>query len=67
MRIPLGEEEMGCWYPIGDDYYIFVPDYLEHYSKRYLQFRRSTFREFKEQHPNPVEHSSRFRYRNRKR
>lgn len=75
MRIPIGEEEVGVWYPIGDDYY-FISKEATHYKnnlegrnsiygKRGL--RESTFHEFKEEFPYTVySNGSKSQYRTKK-
>lgn len=59
MRIPLGEDEIGYWYPIGKNYY-FIPIYNKEWWER-SHYRKGTFKEFKEFFPIQVGWDSRSR------
>jgi hypothetical protein len=54
MRIPIGESEMGVWYPIGDAMY-FVSKSTTHYINNPGNYnkcgRESTFAAFKQEFP----------------
>lgn len=50
MRIPISEEQLGLWYPIGKGYY-FVPEYSPSYKYYENKYRYSTFKEFKKELP----------------
>jgi hypothetical protein len=59
MRIPLGEDEQGYWYPLGKGYY-FMPCYNHEWWER-AHYRKSTFAEFKEFYPIQIGWNSKYR------
>ena len=67
-NIPVSEEEIGYWYPIGDNYY-FCSKSISYYSDMKSgrldgkQVREGTFKDFKKMFPNLAYKNSSVKYR----